>query len=457
MTKPLFEGFDAVTPKQWKQKIQFELNGADYNETLVWKSPEGILVKPFYTSEDAATTASIVKDGTWKIGQPIYAGLASAANKKALDALERGAESFVFTIASDEISVEKLLEGLSLSTVEIHFYLPFYSIDFVKKLDSFLQKQPEKNCFLQVDPIGNLTKTGNWFKNKEHDLTYAKQTTQFSAFNNIYFVDASTYQNAGATITQQLAYALAHAHEYLALADSPSAKKILFKLAIGGNYFFEIAKIRALRLLWATLAPEYGFAEDCHILATPTKRNKTLYDYNVNMLRTTSECMSAILGGADTVCNLPYDAIYHKDNEFGERVARNQLLLLKHESYFDVVENPADGAYYVEALTHQLAENALEIFKQVEAGGGFINQLKEHTIQRKIKESANAEQALFDTQKQVLVGTNKYPNAADKMKDNLQLYPFVKAKPIKTIIEPIIEKRIAESAEEERLQIEKND
>ena len=455
MTKPLFKGFEAITTKQWKQKIQFELNGADYNDTLVWKSPEGILVKPFYTSEDAPTTAGVPKEGAWKIGQHIYAGSASAANKKALDALERGAESLVFTIPSEEIQVEKLLEGLSLSTVEIHFYLPFSSIDFVKNLDDFLQKQPEKNCFLHDDPISNLTKTGNWFKNKEQDFSYAKQTAHLRAFNNVYFVDASTYQNAGATITQQLAYALAHAHEYLALTESPSAKKILFKIAIGGNYFLEIAKIRALRLLWATLAPEYGFAADCQVLAVPTKRNKTLYDYNVNMLRTTSECMSAILGGADTICNLPYDAIYHKDNEFGERIARNQLLILKHESYFDAVENPADGAYYVEALTHQLAENALEIFKQVEAGGGFVNQLKEHTIQRKIKESSKAEQTQFDAKKQVLVGTNKYPNAADKMKDNLQLYPFVKTKPIKTIIEPIIEKRIAESAEEERLQIEK--
>lgn len=451
MTKPLFNGFGAVPPKHWKQKIQFELNGADYNETLVWKSPEGILVKPFYTSEDTLKTASVSKQGTWKIGQHIYAGVASAANTKAMDAVERGAESLFFTIPSDEISVEKLLEGLSLSTIEIHFYLPFSSIDFVKKLDGFLQKQPEKNCFLHIDPIGYLSKTGNWFKNKEQDLDYVKQTAQLSAFNNAYFVDASTYQNAGATITQQLAYALAHAHEYLALTDSPSAKKILFKLAVGGNYFFEIAKIRALRLLWATLAPEYGFAADCHVLVMPTKRNKTLYDYNVNMLRTTLECMSAILGGANTVCNLPYDAIYHKDNEFGERMARNQLLILKHESCFDVVENPADGAYYAEALTNLLAENALEIFKQVEAGGGFVNQLKEHTIQRKIKESANAEQALFDTKKHVLVGTNKYPNAADKMKDELQLYPFIKTKPIKTIIEPIIEKRIAEELEKERL------
>src|SRR5690606_16596197 len=149
--------------------------------------------------------------------------------------------------------------------------------------------------------------------------------------------------------------------------------------------------LRALRTLWATLADAYGFNTDCFIFVNPTKRNKTLYDYNTNMLRTTTECMSAILGGANMICNLPYDAIYHKDNEFGERIARNQLLVLKYESYFDKVNNPADGTYYIESLTQQLAEKALELFKDIEANGGFLNQLKEGIIQRKIKESAERE------------------------------------------------------------------
>ncbi len=138
-----------------------------------------------------------------------------------------------------------------------------------------------------------------------------------------------------------------------------------------------------------TLASEYDVNTNCRILATPSKRNKTIYDYNVNMLRTTTECMSAILGGANTICNLPYDSLYHKSNEFGDRIARNQLLVLKNESYFDKVNNPADGAYYIESLTEQLAEKALDLFKDIEANGGFLNQLKEGTIQRKIKESCS--------------------------------------------------------------------
>ncbi|MNR16220.1 Methylmalonyl-CoA mutase [compost metagenome] len=207
-------------------------------------------------------------------------------------------------------------------------------------------------------------------------------------------------------------------------------------------------------MLFKLIAEEYNPSIECHLLVTPTKRNKTIYDYNVNMLRTTTECMSAILGGADAVANLPYDSLYHKDNEFGDRIARNQLLVLKHESYFDKVDNPADGSYYIESLTTQLAEKSLALFKDIEANGGFLKLLNDGTIKKKIQESAAKEQELFDSKKEVLLGTNKYPNKEDKMKHDLELFPFVKIKPRKTLITPIIEKRLAEKLEQERLELE---
>ena len=172
------------------------------------------------------------------------------------------------------------------------------------------------------------------------------------------------------------------------------------------------------------------------------------------MLRTTTECMSAILGGANSITNLAYDAIYHKDNEFASRIARNQLLILKKESYFDKVNNPADGSYYLETLTEELASKALDLFKDIESNGGFLKQLKEGIIQRKIKESAQKEQAQFDAKDLILLGTNKHANTQDKMKDDLELYPFVKTNKRKTLIEPIIEKRLAETSEQKRLKTE---
>jgi methylmalonyl-CoA mutase len=169
------------------------------------------------------------------------------------------------------------------------------------------------------------------------------------------------------------------------------------------------------------------------------------------MLRTTTESMSAVIGGANTVFNLPYDAIYHKSNDFGERIARNQLLILKAESYFDMVSNPADGSYYIETLTNELAEKALALFKEIEKAGGFLVMLKEGTFQRKIQESAQKEQQQFESGQLTLVGTNKHVNDKDRMKNDLELYPFLKIKSRKTIIQPILEKRLAEKTEQERL------
>ena len=242
--------------------------------------------------------------------------------------------------------------------------------------------------------------------------------------------------------------------QYLNHLENKESLQVIFNVSVGTNYFFEIAKLRALRILWKTLASEYKITTDCHIFAFPTKRNKTLYDYNTNLLRTTTECMSAILGGANTINNVAYDAIYHKSNEFGNRISRNQLLILKHESYFDKVNNPADGTYYIENLTQQLAEKALNLFKDIERNGGFLKQLKEGIIQRKIKESAETEQNQFNNGEEILLGTNKHPNPNDKMSHELELYPFVKTNPRKTLVEPIIEKRLAETTEQNRLKTE---
>ena len=445
----LFSEFESISAKQWKQQIQFELKGADYNETLVWESAEGIKVKPFYHNDETEVNLNaIVPAKPFAIVQNIFVHDVKKSNVRALETLQRGAESIRFTIENDTISIEELMQNLPTENVTYYFNLPFLSVEFVNKINEFSKKN-KSNIFIQVDPIGQLVKEGNWFENLEKDFeklnTIAPKTT-------IPFLTISSgiYQNAGANIVQQLAYTLAQANEYFNRIPAIN-QPISFETTVGTNYFFEIAKLRALRILFNTLATEYNYNFDCHIIATPTKRNKTLYDYNVNMLRTTTECMSAILGGADAVANLPYDALYHKDNEFGDRISRNQLLILKHESYFDKVNNPADGAYYIETVTEQLAEKALELFKDIERNGGLISQLIEGTIQRKINESAQKEQELFDSGKEVLLGTNKYPNKNDQMKNDLELYPFVKQNARKTLITTIIEKRLAEKVEQERL------
>ncbi len=467
MSDSLFNEFNPVSAKQWKQKIQVDLKGVDYNEALVWETNDGIKVKPFYHQEEFKKLPINFTKNNYSICQTIFISDEKTASYLAKDALQRGATSLQFE-ANTAFDIKELLKGFvtqsdSEESLKIHFKLNFLSESFLS--DLIAQTKPYK-VYLNIDLIGNLAKTGNWFYNHERDHEVLEKILKNATKNaSILSVDVALYQNAGATIVQQVAYALAHGNEYLnhlnitnsslstkGLECQTSYNEIQFHFAVGSNYFFEIAKLRAFKYLWNILLKEYEYKPEAIIFVQPSVRNKTIYDYNVNLLRTTTECMSAILGGADTISNLAYDAVYHKKNEFGERISRNQLLILQDESYFKAVNQIADGSYYIETITEQVSEKALALFKDIEKNGGFLKQLQAGTIQRKIEESALKEQAQFDSGEVVLLGTNKHANPNDKMKDDLALYPFVKTNPRKTLIKPIIAKRLAEKLEQERLE-----
>jgi methylmalonyl-CoA mutase len=449
----LFENFREVSAKEWKQKIQYDLKGKDYNEEVVWNSPEGIKVKPFYHADDLENiNVESLPTTPWKIGQSIYAGNAIMANEKAHKLIKKGAEVLHFVIATETLDVVKLLNNIDLNTTGISFDMQFMSKNFIEKIIKLVTNST--NVYFQTDPIGQLARSGNWHNSLTSDFKVFDELIDLNV-ENLVSVDLTLYENAGADISQQLGYALSHANEYLNLLNENGnlrkLKSIEFKVAVGGNYFFEIAKLKALRKLWKILIDAYEVSPRCHISTIPSKRNKTIYDFNVNMLRTTTECMSAVFGGSDTVYNLSYDSIYKKDNDFANRIALNQLVLMKEESYFDKVENPAEGSYYIETITNQLAEKALVLFKSIEKEGGFLKQLKNHSIQNKIADSAKRQKERFDSKKTVLVGTNTYQNDTDNMGGELEIYPFLKKNPRKTLITPIIEKRLAEELEQNRL------
>jgi len=456
MSEYLFDEFDPVTAQEWKQKIQMDLKGADYNDTLIWNTLEGIDVRPFYHSEEHTSNPLSIPGipKSWNIANEVFVDDESVANSLALIALERGADAIVFK-ADKEFNVTEVFQNFPYSDASIYLQLNFLSNEFLLDLYRFLSNN-NATVYYRVDILGNLIQTGNWHHNLNEDhssLDHFSKTTK----NNFLGVDLSIYQNAGANMVQQLAYGMAHVNEYLNHFNSTGQFKDFkptFTVSVGSNYFFEIAKIRALRLLYSSLAKEYNCPSACHIVAKPSKRNKTLYDYNVNMLRTSTEYMSAILGGVNTICSAPYDSLYHKSNEFGERISRNQLLILRSESYFNFDNDPIRGTYYIEHLTGMLAEKALNLFKSIEAQGGMLKQVKEGIIQRKIKESADKEQQLFDEGKIKLLGTNIHINPEDRMKDDLELYPFLKKRNEKTLIEPILPKRLSEHLEQERLKTE---
>lgn len=449
MTKSLFDGFEEVSTKQWKQKIQFDLKGANYNEALIYKSLEGIDIKPFYNQEDVIENGAVSHPSTWKNSVRILVNTAIIGNQKALETIKKGAESIHFVISQEDVDPKSLLQHITSAT-SVFIETEFLSPSYIQKLND-IAKEINLSIYILTDIIGNLASTGNWYNTLKEDHAFLDQITKNDYLKNSISIDIGLYQNAGATMVQQLAYGLAHANEYLnhfENAKSTLLEKtpVVFKVAVGGNYFFEIAKLRALRILWSTLAPAYNAMPECHILAYPSHRNKTILDYNVNMLRTTTECMSAILGGADTIQNLPYDDIYHLENDFGTRISLNQLLILKNESYFDLVANPASGSYYIESLTKQMADKALSIFKNIEEGGGFLNQLKSGVIQKKIKESAEKEQELFDNEKIILTGTNKYQNPEEHIPEfQKQVFPEKRVR--KTLLSPIITKRLPQEIE----------
>lgn len=448
MSNFLFDEFELLTPSAWKQKIQVDLKGADYNDSLLWKTEEGITVKPFYTTEDRTNADIKLPSEGFNICQSIFVDDVHIANKLAKDALNRGANSIQFS-AKEPFDYKALLQGIDPS-INIYFELQFLDLDFTQKLNS---ENNNQSFYYQIDILGNLARSGNWFSDQTSDFETMKKLG--ASVSNAFCVDACIYQNAGANMTQQLAYALSKTNEYLEIFGDQIANRIHYKFSVGSNYFFEIAKLRAFRLMHQALFSERGLNDHVpHIFTKPSTRNKTLYDYNVNMLRTTSESMSAILGGSDTVSNISYDHIYHKSNEFGERISRNQLLILQKESYLNEAQSFANGSYYIESISNQLANKSLDIFKQLEKGGGFLKQLIEGTIQKKVKESSLNELNDFFEGKIVLLGTNKLPNGKDRMKDDLELYPFLKKNNKKTYISPIPPTRISERNELKRLESE---
>lgn len=270
MDESLFHEFPEVSPKQWKLKIQYDLKGAEYT-TLLHKTPEGIDIKPFYTKEDYPENTPLMPS-RWHITQPVYVAKESAASKKITDSLQRGAESILVTIPSESILLDEFEASLSEANAPIIVNPQFLSLDYLQKLDQFASRHSASVIVLN-DPISKLARSGNWYQNKNSDLEIVRDILSKQLhLNSGISIDASLYHNAGATAVQEIAYAIAHAHEYLALSSGKHT--FTFQVAIGPNYFMEIAKLRALRIVWQALANEYTNSRECIILAQPGIRNK---------------------------------------------------------------------------------------------------------------------------------------------------------------------------------------
>lgn len=467
MKEGLFKEFSPVSSKEWKQRIQYDLKGADYQRTVVTKSEEGVLIKPFYHRDEYKSIDDSFPGGIFAIAETVFIDKENIAAHIAIKALQTGAETIIWKakgpfnakLLADLIKKEK---GLKVG--EFHFVLDFLNEDFIIELATAFK---EYTIFLNIDIIGNLLRTGNWYLNKKKDHEILIRLLRVLPEScHVIGVDTSLYQHAGATMIQQLAYGLAQGNEYLNYLyqlkeedkiDSKiwlrAVKAFHFTFAVGSDFFFEIAKLQSFRVLWRSLTELYDINFPIKISVKPTLRNKTIYDYNVNLIRTSTECMAGIVGGADTVCNISYDAIFHKSNDFSNRISRNQLVILKEESH---IKNGDffNGTYYLEALRSELSQKALNIFKEIEKGGGFADQIYKGTIQRKIAESNEITLKNFNEGSMALLGSNKFPNPSDKMKDSLDLNPFLPKRRTETEVIPVIPIRISEMYERNRLKEE---
>jgi methylmalonyl-CoA mutase len=440
MKKSLFAEFNAVSSKQWKQKIQYELNGADYNQSVIWESLEGIKVKPFYHRDE---TQKILKINTSKKAiscQNVYVFDIEKTIAKVVQAIENNADSFIFTIENKTIDLCKVLEKIP-PKIDVYFNFNFFDKAYLKKIDALAQ---QKNCiyYCNIDPIGHLSKNGNWINTEEKDNFDALNNTINETSNlALLSVNGDLYQNVGANCVQQIAFTLAHCVEYFSRISNIK-HPILIPISVGSDYFFEIAKLRALRYLFDIIIKEFGFNQTCKLIVFPTKRNKTIYHASENELKIQAECESAILGGADVIYTFPSDFLYKKTNYKSTIKAQKQLEM--------VVQNcdssQINGSYFVENLTLEIAEKALKMFKKIEQDGGFLTLLKEEKIQQKIKESAEKEQKNFDATYKI--------DSIEKIKNEIELYPFLKINPRKIIVPPLLPKRLAESHEKKQLELE---
>ncbi len=485
--KNLFAEFPSSSAEQWKQKVIDDLKGADYEKKLVWRPNEGFRIEPFYTAEDLKQQEYLQQlpgkfpyvrgnketGNEWFVRQDIPVTDLKRANEKALDILMKGVDSLGFILDEDgeysKDDLDLLLKNIFAEMVEINFSGSRHSLSLMKNHYEMLVRYNRSLSkiygSIEYDPFGRLITRGRYYSSLDEDLETCHQlinVAEHLPHFTVISVSGDQFKNAGATIVEELAFSLATGAEYLTrltekgLSVGQVAPKIRFRFATGSNYFMEIAKYRAARMLWAHIVKAYGIPRDemavMTIHAVTSRWNKALYDPYVNMLRTTTEAMSAIIAGIDSLTVGPFDEAFRKPDDFSERIARNQQLLLKEESYLDQVADPAAGSYYIETLTDSIAAEAWKLFLEVDAKGGFLEAVSQGFIQGRIAATAAKRDADIASRKDTILGVNQYPNFSEKLEPEVATSVSNGVKPldVSSLVEVLKSYRGAQAIEELR-------
>ena len=444
----LFDMFPPVSTEEWMAKINVDLKGADFNKKLVWRTNEGFNVMPFYRKEDIEGLPSVGSmpgqfpyvrgtktNNDWRISQQILGETATEINANAKHAIETGVDSLGISMRGLEASdLAAVLDGIDLNKIEINIICcPRKAEEMAKALVELIEKAGAVATFkgsVGFNPFKRLLKHGLEFPKDIKETAFAVyEAVKPVAGLRCFAVDSFLLNNAGAYITQELGYALAWGAEWLTVMTEAGLTpcevngRIKFNMGISSNYFMELAKFRAARMLWAEIVKAYGADEDCckmAVHAVTSEFNMTIYDAHVNLLRSMTETMSAALAGVDSIETLPFDLVYTQPDEFSERIARNQQHLLRDESHLNKVVDPAGGSYYIETLTCSIATQAWKVFNEVEDNGGFYEMLKKGEIQAKVNESGVKRHLDVARRKEILLGTNQYPTVNEMALDKIK-------------------------------------
>ena len=449
----LFTEFPPISTEQWEATINKDLKGADYEKKLVWRTDEGFNVRPYYRAENLKdvdylntlpaefpyTRGTKADNNHWDIVQEVKEADPVKANAIAVDALKRGATSIAFNAnkLENKAALETMLKDIDLNKTGVQFNHVKNYIELVKNFLGYIEEKGYDKSLvsgsINFDPLIYRLKHNKFYFSQEEDMMQAVELLNmvdhmpnFKLIN----VNGIVLHNAGSTIVQELGYTLALANEYIAFCTEhgvkmeKAASRIQLTLSVGSNYFMEIAKLRAARLLWSTIVEQYKPTCDCaykiRINTVASTWNKTLYDPYVNMLRSTTEGMSAVIGGSDAISLQPFDVAYKESDEFSRRIARNVQVILKEEAFMDRVVDPAAGSYYVETLTNAIAEHAWTLFQSVEANGGALKAIEDGTLKAEIEKSCQKRDMDIATRRYILLGTNQYPNIKETMADKIE-------------------------------------
>jgi methylmalonyl-CoA mutase len=419
----LLQEFPPVTTESWEEQIRKDLKGSDYTKRLVWQTEDGLAVKPYYRAEDASgleylDTApgqfpfarSARASGEWRIREEIDELDPEKANRTATAALLAGAEeiSFLNVVISSVSDLATLLAHLQGIPVDFH--------NADEALVRFLVKRKVSPGSTGWDPLTNLDSAAE---------VIATAPPGFVPFT----LHGSEFEESGATAVQEVGFTLAAGIDFLAEMQSRkqevdhAAVSVTFSFAMGSNFFFQVAKLRAFRLLWARAVECFGGREEsgkAQIHARTSRWNQTIYDPHVNVLRGTTEAMSAAIGGADSISVAPFDECYKAASDATRRLARNTQILLKQEALLSRVSDPGGGSYYLEVITDFIAREGWKIMQGIEVAGGYRKAQAEGKIASSLQRSLAAKEKAVVSRRRVFTGTSQHANVSEKALDRIE-------------------------------------